>query len=133
MDLKWRMTISMSWFNVKLRDNYTLLICGLPLILCTDLWFQFWHFIHLWLSPWVCRNPPLLKLRVNRYFCTSFMSLLPKQKIAQKCKRKKIKKWYLFLFPFTQILNMMNIPKKKKNPDQPITDLMKHLQKIITL
>ena len=23
--------------------------------------------------------------------------------------------------------------KKKKNPDQPITDLMKHLQKIITL
>ena len=25
------------------------------------------------------------------------------------------------------------IKKKKKTPDQPITDLMKHLQKIITL
>ena len=42
---------------------------------------------------------------------TFYISLLPKQKIEQKCKRNKIKNWYLSLSPFTQILNMNNPPK----------------------
>ena len=28
-------------FTIFNRDNYTLPTCGLPLILCTDPWFQF--------------------------------------------------------------------------------------------
>ena len=54
----------------KKMDNYTLPTCGLPLILCAYLWFKFWHFTHLWFSPWVCRNPPLhfplLKHRISK-------------------------------------------------------------------
>ena len=29
---------------------------------------------------------------------------------------------FISLSPFTKILNMKNIPKKKKNPDQPTQD-----------
>ena len=36
----------------------------------------------------------------------------PKTKNKAKMQEKQIKKWYLFLSPFTQILNMKNIPKK---------------------
>ena len=42
-----------------LWDNYTLPTCGLPLILSAYPWFELWHFTHLWLSPSMCRNPPL--------------------------------------------------------------------------
>ena len=37
------------------RDNYILPTCSLPLILSAYLWFKFWHFTHLWLSPSMCR------------------------------------------------------------------------------
>ena len=57
-------------------------------------WFEKYQLTHLWYVPFVFRNPSLLKSGVNRYFCSNFVSLLPKQKITQKCKRNKIKKWY---------------------------------------
>ena len=71
------------------------------------------------------RNPPLLKSRVNRYFCSSFMSLLPKQKIAQKIQEKEDQKWYLPLSPLTQSLNVKNIPPKKKKKKTQIKKNMK--------
>ena len=44
-------------FELKKGDNYTLPTCDLPLILSAYLWFKFWHFAHLWLSPFMCHVP----------------------------------------------------------------------------
>ena len=75
------------------RDNYTKPTCGLGENHFAYPWFEKYHLTHLRYDPFVFRNPPLLKSGVNRYFFLKFyISLLPKQKIAQKCKRNKIKK-----------------------------------------
>ena len=113
------------YIHIFFRDNYTLPICGLPLIWHAYPWFQFWHFTHLWFPPLLIRNPLLLKLRVNRYFCSSFMSLSSQnKKNSTKMQEKEDQKVvFVSLSPFTQILNVKNIPKKKnKNPDQPTQD-----------
>ena len=113
------------YIHIFFRDNYTLPICGLPLIWHAYPWFQFWHFTHLWFPPLLIRNPLLLKLRVNRYFCSSFMSLSSqnkKKKIAQKCKRKKIKKWYLSLSLHShKSWTWRTYPKKKQKPRSTYT------------
>ena len=46
-------------FFIFLWDNYTLLTCGLHLILCVHPWFKFWHFTYLWFSQLSNHNPPL--------------------------------------------------------------------------
>ena len=38
-------------------------------------WFKNWHFTHLKLVLFVFRYLPLLKIRINFYFCYIFMSL----------------------------------------------------------
>ena len=57
-----------------------------------------------------------------------YVSLLPKQKIEQKFKRNKIKKWYLSLSSFTQILNIKNM---KKIPKKNKTQITKNIPKKI--
>ena len=126
------------YIHIFFRDNYTLPTCGLPLIWHAYPLFQFWHFTHLWFPPLLIRNPLLLKLRVNRYFCSSFMSLSSQnKKNSTKMQEKEDQKVvFVSLSPFTQILNMKNIPKKKTKTQinlHKITDLMKHLWKIISL
>ena len=71
-------------------DNYTKLTCGLGENHFAYPWFEKYHLTYLSYDPFVFCNPPLLKSGVNKYFCSNFS----KQKIAQKYKRNKIKKWY---------------------------------------
>ena len=70
-------------FNKKLikkKGNYTKPTCGLARNYFAYLWFKKCHFNHLRYIPFVFRNPPLLKLEVNRYFCSNFMSLSSQNK-----------------------------------------------------
>ena len=64
----------------KLRDNYTKPTCGLGENHFAYPWFEKYHLTHLRYDPFVFRNPPLLKSRVNRYFYSNFMSLSSQNK-----------------------------------------------------
>ena len=116
------------YIHIFFRDNYTFPTCGLPLIWLAYPLFQFWHFTHLWFPPLLIRNPPLLKLRVNRYFCSSFMSLSSQNKNSTKMQEKKNQKVVfvslsLSLSIHTNLEHEQHIKKKKKkNPDQPTQD-----------
>ena len=75
----------------KYRDNYTKPTYGLGKNHFAYPWFKMYHLTHLRYDPFVFRNPPLLKSRVNGYFCSKFISLLPKQKIVQNIRETKSK------------------------------------------
>ena len=59
-------------------------------------WFEKCHLTHLRYVLFVFCNPPLLRSRINRYFCSKIMSLSSQKKKktqkTQKCKRNKIKR-----------------------------------------
>ena len=78
---------------IKISDNYSKLTCGLGENHFAYSWFEKYHLTHLRYISFVFRNPPLLKSRVNEYFCSNFMSLSSQNtKKTQKCKRNKIKR-----------------------------------------
>ena len=60
---------------LNIWDNYSKPTCGLGENHFAYSWFEKCHLTHLRYVPFVFRNPPLLKLGVNRYFCSNFMSL----------------------------------------------------------
>ena len=64
----------------KKKDNYTKPTCDLGENLFAYPWFEKYHLTHLCYVPFVFRNPPLLKSRVNMYFCSKFMSLSSQNK-----------------------------------------------------
>ena len=75
------------------NGNYNKSTCGLAQIHFVYPWFEKCHFTHLRFTPFVSRNLPLLKTRVNIYFCSHFMSLSSQnKKHKQKQEKKKIKK-----------------------------------------
>ena len=66
------------------RGNYTKPTCGLGENHFAYPWIEKCHSTHLRYVPFVFRNPPLLKLGVNRYFCSNFMSLSSQNKKQHK-------------------------------------------------
>ena len=61
-------------------DNYTKLTCGLGENHFAYPWFEKYHLIHLRYDPFVFHDPPLLKLGVNKYFCSNFIYLSSQNK-----------------------------------------------------
>ena len=55
--------------------NYSKPTCDLTRIHITYLWFEKCHFTYLRFVSFVYHNPPILKTRINMYFCSPFMSL----------------------------------------------------------
>ena len=71
-------------FLIRFRDNYTKPTCGLGKNHFAYLWFEKYHLTHIWYVLFVFHNPPLLKLGVNRYFCSNFMYLSSQNKKSHK-------------------------------------------------
>ena len=79
--------------DIIIWGNYSKSTCGLAKIHFTYSWFEKCHFAYLSFAPLGLRNLPLLKIRVNMYFCPPFyVSLLPKHKKQTKVRNNKIKK-----------------------------------------
>ena len=120
----------------QLKDNYTLPTCGLPLIWFAYPWFKFWYFIHLWFLLLLAVTH-LVKINGKSVFLLKFyVSLLPKQKIAQKCKKKRSISGICLSLHSHKSWTWRTYSKKKKKTQinlYKITDLMKHLRKIIKL
>ena len=76
------------FFHNFFLGNYTKHTCGLAWNHFAYPWFKKCHFTHLRYVSFVFRNPLLLKSRVNRYFCSNFMSFSSQNKKLHKNARE---------------------------------------------